>query len=143
MASLSGALPFDAVCTLRRARDHQQRPVILAEDAQSRRSKHLEASTASHDEEVGLHVGGVLENRAGCGPRRHLDPCVEAARNCRHDRFQGSLRVFEDVCAVFRYHPPGRALKGVGCFESFDGMHHRQLHPLGCNQLKGASEDIL
>jgi hypothetical protein len=85
--SLSGALPFDAACPLGRARDDQKRPVILAKDAQGRRSKYLEASTAAHDNQVCVYVGGVLENRAGCGSRRDVYACVEAARNYRHDLF--------------------------------------------------------
>ena len=61
---LRGVLPFDLTCAMGRGRDHQQRPVVLAEDAQGRRSKQLEASAPSHNDEICVYVGGVFENCA-------------------------------------------------------------------------------
>ena len=95
---LGGAFPFDA--TMGHGRDDQQRAVVLAKNTQCSGSKQLEASAASNDDEIGVHAGGVFENRASCGARRHLYACVDTRGNWRHDTFQSSERVFLDVCAV-------------------------------------------
>ena len=140
---LGGVLPFDLTCAMGRARDHQQRPVVLAKDAQGRRSKQLEASAPSHDDEICVYVGGVFENRASCRPRRHLHVCIHTRRNSRDEPFQGSPRVLQNVCTELRDLPPGGAPNGVGRFESLDRMHHRKPRGLSRRQSNGTPEDVL
>ena len=43
---------FEPSRAMGRARDHQERPVVLTKDAQCRRSKQLEAAAASHDDRM-------------------------------------------------------------------------------------------
>ena len=92
-----GALPFDLTCAMDHARDYQQRPVVLTKDAQGCRSKQLEASAPSHDDEICVCVGGVFENCASCGPRRHLHVCIHTRGNSRDEPFKGSPRVLQNV----------------------------------------------
>ena len=132
-------MPFDASCSMVGSRDHQERPIVLAKDAQGRRSKHLEASALSHNDEICVHVGGVLENRGSCGPRRHQHAYVDIRRNCRHNPFHGSARVLEDACAVSGSIHGTKLWNGVCRFDSFHRMHHRQLHRLVRRQSNGTS----
>jgi hypothetical protein len=54
-------LPFDAAGVIR-ARNDEERAVILPKDAKRCRSKYLEAAAASDDDEIDVEVGG-LERR--------------------------------------------------------------------------------
>jgi hypothetical protein len=49
---------------MRRARNHQQRPVIFAQHTQSRRPKQPESPAASHDDKVGIHGRGMFDDCA-------------------------------------------------------------------------------
>ena len=136
-------MPFDLTCALGRARDHQQRPVVLTKDAQGRRSKQLEASAPSHDDEICVYVGGVFENRASCAtPPTHARVSPHPAELPRRALPGFAARPPERV-----YGTPGPSTglgsNGVGRFESFDRMHHREPRGLASRQSHRTPEDVL